>query len=86
MQTVTYSQVQALVVKLPIQKLPVAYRLLADLGKSDVEVSSPQQDFMLLPITERRRLMAEQTQRMLAHYKEMATERQAWQTGDFVEY
>ena len=86
MQTVTYSQVQALVVQLPVQKLPVAYRLLVDLGKSDMEASSPQQDCMLLPITERRRLMAEQAQQMVAHYKETTAERQAWQTGDFVEY
>ena len=37
-----------------------------------------------LPITECRRLMAEQAQRMLAHYKETAAERQAWQAGDFI--
>jgi hypothetical protein len=86
MQVVTYSQVQALVVQLPVKKLPVAYRLLTDLGKSDADATSPQQDFMLLPITERRRLMAEQAQRMITHYEETAAERQAWQTGDFVEY
>jgi hypothetical protein len=30
--------------------------------------------------------MAEQAQRMITHYEETAAERQAWQTGDFVEY
>jgi len=86
MQTVTYSQVQELVVQLPTAKLPVAYRLLVDLSRSEVDTSSPQQDFMLLSIAERRRLMAEQVQQMVAHYKETTAERQAWQTGDFVEY
>ena len=83
--TITYSQVQELVMRLPIKKLPIAYRLLVDLSAGDIDSPSLQQDFMLLPITERRRLMAKQAQQMLSHYEETATERQVWQVGDFIE-
>ena len=34
---------------------------------------------MLLPIVERRHLMAEQARQMVAHYEQTASERQAWQ-------
>jgi len=84
METVTYSQLQELVRRLPAQKLPTAYRLLAELSVG--EIDSPQQEFMLLPLAERRRLMAEQAEQMLVHYAQMPTERQAWQAGDFVDY
>ncbi len=82
----TYSQVQELVTRLPIKKLSTAYRLLVDLSASDADSPSRQEEFMLLPLAERRRLMAEQAKQMAAHYEQTTSERQAWQTGDFVDY
>ena len=86
MQNITYSQVQELVMRLPSKKLSTAYRLLVDLSASDTDLPSRQEEFMLLPLAERRRLMAEQAKQMVAHYEQTASERQAWQTGDFVDY
>jgi len=86
METITYSQVQELVTRLPVKKLPIAYHLLVDLSASGTDSPSLQEDFMLLPVAERRRLMAEQAKQMTAHYEQTASERQSWQAGDFVEY
>jgi hypothetical protein len=86
METITYSQVQELIKRLPAKKLPIAYRLLVDLDKSGIDSSSLQQEFMLLSLTERRRLMTEQAQQMIAHYTETSSDRETWQAGDFVEY
>ena len=86
METITYSQVQELVTRLPAKKLPIAYRLLVDLSATDTDSPSLQQDFMRWSIAERRRLMAEQAQQMVGHYEETALERQTWQAGDFFEY
>jgi hypothetical protein len=72
METITYDQVQELVRRLPVKKLPILYRLLVDLNASNLDSSSLQQDFMLLPLTERRNLMAEQAKQMAAHYEETA--------------
>ncbi len=84
--TYTYSQVQELIRRLPVKKLPIAYHLLVELSVSDADSLSLQEDFMLLPIAERRRLMTEQANLMVAHYEQTASERQAWQAGGFVEY
>lgn len=84
--TYTYSQVQQLVTRLPLEKLPIAYHLLIDLSASDDDSLSLQESFLLLPLAERRRLMAEQAEQMVEHYEQTASERQAWQVGDFVEY
>ena len=86
MQTVTHAQVQELIKRLPVQRLPIAYRLLVDLSASGTESPSPQQEFMLLPLDERRRRLAEQAKQMAAHYEQMAMERQDWQAGDFLDY
>jgi hypothetical protein len=86
METITYSQVQELVTRLPAKNLPIAYRLLVDLSATDTDSPSLQRDFMRWPIAERRRLMAEQAQQMVVHYEETALERQTWQAGDFFEY
>ena len=86
MQTITYSQVQELVMRLPVKKLSIVYHLLVDLNASDADSPSLQEEFMLLPLAERRRLMAEQAKQMAAHYEQTASERQAWQAGDFVDY
>jgi hypothetical protein len=85
METITYSQVQELVMRLPVKKLPIALRLLVDLSVSE-DTLSLQEDFMRLPVAERRRLMAEQAEQMMTYYEQTASERQAWQAGDFVEY
>jgi hypothetical protein len=45
--------------------------------------SQVQELVMRLPIVERRRLIAEQAKQMAAHYEQTASERQAWQAGDF---
>ncbi len=84
-ESVTYSQVQELVMRLSVKKLPIAYRMLVELDESDTDSQFLQSEFMLLPIAERRRLMAEQAERMMAHYEDTAAERQAWQAGDFVD-
>ena len=86
MATITYDQVQELVRRLPVKKLPILYRLLIDLNSNTMDSSSLQQDFMMLPLSERRNLMAEQAKKMAVHYKETASERPVWQTGDFIEY
>lgn len=86
MQTVTYGQVQDLVGRLPIQKLPVAYRFLADLTREEHVLSSPQREFLTLSVTERRKLLAQQAEQLIAHYEETINERSAWEAGDFVDY
>jgi len=83
METIAYSQVQELVMRLPARKLPLAYSLLADLVEEEADALSPQIQFMLLPLAERRRIMAQQAEKMIAHYEQSAVERQAWQAGDF---
>ena len=44
--------------------------------------------FMKLPLEERRRILAEQAEAMIAHYdlEENRLERELWQGGDIVEY
>jgi len=83
METITHSQVQDLVKQLPAPKLPFVYNLLVDLTTNDTEELSPQLNFIRLPLSERRRIMAQQAAQMVAHYEQTATERQAWQGGDF---
>lgn len=85
METVSYSQVKALLKQLPETKLQTAYRLLADLIAGDTEPSSFQQKYMSLPLNERRRIMAQQAEQMKTHYQESTGERQLWQEGDFLE-
>lgn len=85
METITYSQIQELVMRLPATKLPLAYRLLSELADSKVDALSPQRDFMLLPLAERGRIMREQAEQMVTHYEQTAIEREAWQAGDFID-
>jgi hypothetical protein len=86
MQSITYSQVQELIMRLPAAKLSIAYDLLLDLVSSEPDTATSQLNFMLLPLIERRRLMAEQAEQMVAYYEQTKTERQDWQQGDFVDY
>jgi len=85
METITYSQVQKLVKRLPASKLPIAYQILSDLNSRPTKTTYPQLDFLCLPLAERRRIMAQQADKMLAHYKQSADERQSWQEGDFID-
>ncbi len=54
METITYSQVQDLVARLQITKLPLAHSRLS--------------------LSERRRIMEQQAQQMVAHYEQTAVE------------
>ena len=83
MNAITYSQIQELVMKLPVTKLPLVYNLLVDLAKKEADDLSPPLNFMLLPLNERRRIMTQQAKQMIAHYEQAESERQAWQAGDF---
>ncbi len=86
MNTITYSQIQDLVMRLPAAKLPLAYNLLVNLSKKEEENKFlPQSNFMLLPLNERLRIMAQQAREMIFHYEQEAEERQEWQGGDFVD-
>jgi len=85
MAIITYMQVQQMVARLPAMKLPLAYRLLEDLATADTNVQSPQAQFMQLPLSERRRIMAQQAEQSVAHYQQTVNEWQDWQAGDFVD-
>ena len=85
MKTITYSQVQDMVMQLPVTKLPRAYSLLVELANDEADGLSPQLEFMCLPLTERRRIMVEQAEKMIVHYEQTTVERQAWQGGDFAD-
>ncbi len=86
METITYDQVHELIGRLPEKKLPIAYNLLVHLSRGTSSSTSPQHEFLLLPLAERRRIMAEQADRLIVHYEETSSERREWQAGDFVEY
>ena len=86
MQTITYSQVQELVARLPVTKLSTAYDLLLELVSGESKTTLCQLDFMLLPLNERHRLLAQQAEQMLDHYDQTETDRQDWQGGDVIEY
>jgi len=85
MDAITYSQVQELLVKLPAANLPFVYNLLLDLIKKESGNLSPQQNFMRLSLNERRRIMLQQANELISHYKQEERERQAWQAGDFMD-
>jgi hypothetical protein len=85
MSAITYSQIQELVMRLPATKLPLVYNLLVDLAKKEEDELSPQLNFMLLPLNERRQIMTQQAKQMIAHYEQAESERQAWQAGDFID-
>jgi hypothetical protein len=88
MKSVTYTQVQELIARLPVKKLPVAYAFLSNLTNEETSTPSLQAEFLSLSLTERRRLLAGQADELLAqsHYEETAAEREEWQGGDFSDY
>jgi len=85
METVTYSEVQELVKKLPAVKLHIAYNMLIDLADTETDIKSSRSNFMFLPLNERRQILAQQAKQLIAHYKQTTDERQIWQAGDFVD-
>jgi len=85
METIAYSQIYDLLMRLHAAKLHLAYELLTDLGKKEEYELSPQSKFMLLPRNERHRIMMQQAKDMISHYEQTAEERQEWQSGDFAD-
>ncbi|MBC8234810.1 hypothetical protein H8E77_35140 [bacterium] len=85
METITYSQIQELVRQLPEIKLPLAYRLLLELAGKEADMPSPQLDFMRFSLSNRRQIMAQQAEQIVAHYEQTANESQEWQAGNFID-
>ena len=86
MDTVTYAQVQELVTRIPMVKLPIAYELLAKLAQERVDKLSPQQQFSLLSFEEQQHMLEQQAADMVEHYQQTTDERNEWQSGDIIEY
>ena len=86
MPAVTYTQVQELVARLPITKLPIAYDLLRDLVSEQSQTLLPQIEFMFLPLKERQDLLSQQAAELVEHYKHTQEEREIWQGGEFGDY
>lgn len=84
METITCSQIQDMVSHLPPSKLAAAYSFLKELLGQEHSAATPEQDFIQLPLGERRRVMLEQANKLRAHYAVSEREREAWQAGDFV--
>ena len=74
METISYTQVQALLKQVPQAKLQTAYRLLADLITGDTETLSFQEEYMSFSLNERCRIMAQQAEQMVAHYQKRTGE------------
>ena len=68
MDTITYAQVQELVTRISIVKLPIAYELLAKLAQERVDKLSPQQQFSLLSFEEQQHMLEQQAAEMVEHY------------------
>ncbi len=85
METITYSQIQEMVLHLPASKLAAAYSFLRELLGKEQNATTPEQDFLQLPLEARRQVMMEQANQLHAHYAEREAEREAWQAGDFVD-
>jgi hypothetical protein len=85
MATVTYSQVQELLMQVPEERLPVAFEMLLGLADCREEVAEPRTDFLRLPLSERHQILAQQAEQLRAHYHETADERTEWQAGDFAQ-
>ena len=85
METITYTQVQQLVEKLPEAKLALAYDLLLELVEKEIGPQSPQVEFMKLSVEEQQSLLSQQAEQMKTHYEQTADERTEWQAGDFID-
>jgi hypothetical protein len=80
MNPISLADVQQLVLQLPAEKLPHAFRLLKSLS---TELPASQSSFLKSPKNERARLLTQQAADLLEHYTQTANERQEWQSGDF---
>ena len=85
METITYTQVQQLVEKLPETQLTLAYHLLLGLVEKEVDPQSPQAEFMKLSVEERQTLLSKQAEQMKIHYEQTVNERTEGQSGDFLD-
>lgn len=85
METITYTQVQQLVEKLPETQLVLAYHLLLGLIGKEVDPQSPQAEFMKLSVREQQTLLSQQAEQMKSHYEKTTDERTEWQSGDFID-
>jgi hypothetical protein len=83
MDNVTQSDVFDLLNRLPPAKLPLAHSMLESLMNDDTGLLPAQSQFVRLPPAERRRVLAEQAQKMVAHYEQTTAERESWQSGEF---
>jgi len=86
MQTVTYTQIQELVASLPQTQLPRAYELLRNLFPETPQSSSPQRDFLRLPLDERQHVLSDQAAELVEHYTHSHEDREMWQGGDIEDY
>jgi hypothetical protein len=86
MTTISHSQIEELIARLPAKKLPTLYEFLVYLLKyeGDEGKISPVK-FIRLPLKERRRLMKQQAAEMVAHYTLASDDRSEWQGGDFLD-
>ena len=85
MKTITPTEVQEMIIRLPETKLRLVYDFVRKLTQEDADIRSPQVDFLRLPLEERRRLMAKQAEQMVEHYRQTAEQRLDWQAGDFID-
>jgi hypothetical protein len=63
METITHSEVEELIKRLPGEKLPAAYEAIRELLHAE-DNATPQSDFMRLPLSERRQILAEQAEQL----------------------
>jgi hypothetical protein len=83
-ETISYSDVQDLVLQVPPQRLPVAYELLRELSDPS-DPSHSRAELLRLPLAERHAVLARQAEEMKAHYEQNSDERAGWQAGDFMD-
>lgn len=69
-----------------ISHIKEALELYLETLSEEDDMSSPQLDFLSLPLHERQRLMKQQAQQMAEHYLKTNIQRQELQAGDFLEY
>ena len=80
MQSLTYSHINKIVYQIPESKLNIAYNFLIKLTKNKGDNFSDK-----IPLNKKHKLMKEQAQKMISHYKATESERLQWQSGDFLD-
>ena len=74
MVTITHSQVQELVKRLPAERLPAAYQVLLELAEAGETLQS-QLELKHLPLAEPRRILGRQAEALKADYGQASDER-----------